>query len=241
MKKNFHLHAGRYVLQPIYQNNLENILGVNQKISVAVVGATHDEIEYQLLKEMEVVERVEFFGISTEENYLDLNEDFSTKYRGLKYKYDLVICCQVLEHVWNHSIAIMNLANLIKDGGYIWCNTPSSNLKHGSPYYFFAGIQSETLEKLFSLFGVITIERGEVGSRRLYSMTHEQQYWPSFLVHQKPWLRGFENRRYLFPFKFLKYSMKSFRALFWSRKFERESQWATETFFFGKKLPTSFR
>ena len=65
--------------------------------------------------------------------------------------FDLAICCQVLEHVWNISQAIHNISRLVKISGHVWINVPSSNMKHASPHYYSAGYQSEMIAKLFEL------------------------------------------------------------------------------------------
>lgn len=229
------LHAGRYFLQDIYRTNVESILHENEKLSVAVIGADRNEVEYIYLLKKKAISKSEFFGISTEENYLDLNEITIEDYSSSKKVFDLVICCQVLEHVWNLNTAIQNLASLVRVGGYIWINTPASNLKHGSPNYFSAGYQSELFERLFESHGFKSLSRGEIGTKRLYCMTHEQQYWPSHKILVNPFLRGIESRPYLFPLKFLRFFVRNFRAILWSNKLEHSSQWATETYFFAVK------
>ena len=40
------------------------------------------------------------------------------------YKFDLVICSQVLEHVFNYQMAIENLKGLLKPGGYLIVDCP---------------------------------------------------------------------------------------------------------------------
>ena len=229
------LHAGRYFLQDIYRFNIDSIIQKKKKLTVAVIGADKTEVEYIYLVNKKALERVEFFGISTEENYLDLNKSSNENNLSLKKEFDLVICCQVLEHVWNLNVAIQNLASLVKNGGYIWLNTPASNLKHGSPHYFSAGYQSEIFERLFEILGFKCISRGEIGTKRLYCMTHEQQYWPSHKILVNPFLRGIESRPYLFPLKFLRFLIRNCRAFFWSNKLETSSQWSTETYYFAVK------
>lgn len=147
-----------------------------------------------------------------------------------------MICCQVLEHVWNLSNATKNLSRLVRQGGYIWLNVPASNMKHGSPKYYSAGYQSEMFEKLFGLEGFQKISNGEIGTKRLYCMTHKQQYWPSSKVLKNPFLRGIESHKLLFPLKFIKYFLSSVEAITWSNKIDLNSKYATEAYFFGKKL-----
>jgi SAM-dependent methyltransferase len=228
------LHAGRRQVLEIYESWIRTNL-ISKNISIAVVGGGQDEVELEIFKELGFEHEVSFFGISDNDYYCDLNikNQISTEMFGA---FDLVICCQVLEHIWNIQLALENLASLVTVDGLIWINVPSSNLKHGSPEYFSAGYQPELLENLLSLYRFETLLAGDLGSKRLYFMTHKQQFWPTYLEHRFPLLRGIHDRVHLFPLKFLKHLMKNFQTIFWSPKFNQKTQFSTETYYLGKRL-----
>ena len=228
------LHAGRRQVLQIFESFMnENML--EKKIAIAVVGGSEDEPELRCFQKRSKDYDVTIFGISENEQNLDLNleHQVTSEFRG---KFDLVICCQVLEHVWNLHSAIDNLDLLTSVNGLIYISVPASNMKHKSPEYFAAGYQPELFINLLSLRGFETLLAGDVGSKRLYFMTHKQQYWPTYLEHRFPILRGIQYRPWLFPLKFMKHLVPNVQSLFWSSKFMFGSQFSTETFYLGKKL-----
>lgn len=232
------LHAGRQKVLEIYESwILANL--TPDKISIAVVGGTKDEPELEIFQQLGFNYEVTYFGISDNNLYLDLNEKNQITSKFLR-SFDLLICCQVLEHIWNMQEAIDSLVSLVKKDGLLWINVPASNRKHGSPDYFSAGYQPELIRNLLSLHHFETLLMGDIGSPRLYFMTHKQQFWPTSLEHDFPFLRGVQSRAHLFPLKFLKRSVKNLvknlQALFWSPRFVHNSQFSTETYYLGKNL-----
>jgi hypothetical protein len=228
------LHAGRQQVLEIYETwILANL--TPDKISIAVVGGTKDEPELEIFQQLGFNYEVTYFGISDNNLYLDLNEKNQISSKFLR-SFDLLICCQVLEHIWNMQVAIDSLVSLVKIDGLLWINVPASNHKHGSPEYFSAGYQPELIRNLLLLHHFETLLLGDIGSRRLYFMTHKQQFWPTSLEHDFPFLRGIQSRGHLFPLKFLKHLVKNFQALFWSPRFVHNSQFSTETYYLGKNL-----
>ena len=82
--------------------------------TVAIVGGASKEPELIHLAKKEVT----YFGIDAESleryNYLKLNA-----LSKFEQQFDLVVCSQVLEHVYDVKVALENLANLVKPGGYL--------------------------------------------------------------------------------------------------------------------------
>ena len=227
-------HAGRQNVLEIYESwMLANL--TPSKISIAVVGGIKDEPELEIFQQLGFNYEVSYFGISGDDHYLDLNKKNQINSKFLK-SFDLVICCQVLEHIWNMQMAVEGLVSLVKKDGLLWVNVPASNHKHASPEYFSAGYQPELIKNLLCAHHFETLLAGDIGSKRLYFMTHKQQFWPTYLEHRFPFFRGIQSRAHLFPLKFLKHLVKNFQALFWSPKFVHNSQFSTETYYLGKKL-----
>lgn len=229
-----HRHAGRQKVLEIYDLWMLTNLTPG-KISIAVVGGMKDEPELEIFQQLGFDHEVSYFGISNNNHYLDLNEKNQITTKLLK-SFDLVICCQVLEHIWNMQMAIENLVSLVKTDGLLWINVPASNHKHASPEYYSAGYQPELIKNQLSVHHFETLILGDIGSKRLYFMTHKQQFWPTYLEHRFIFLRGIQSRAHLFPLKFLKHLVKNFQALFWSPRFMHNSQFSTETYYLGKKL-----
>jgi SAM-dependent methyltransferase len=229
-------HAGRTQVLMVYEKWIEQNLNLStDKFNIAVVGGVRNEPELEIFDQLQLKVNVEFFGVVDGDIFLDLNET-NGLLNNFKLKFDLVICCQVLEHIWNMNSAVENLATLSKKGGLIWINVPASNLKHGSPDFFSAGYQPNLFAQLFGLKGFNTIIKGDLGSKRLYFMTHLQQFWPSHLEHKYPFLRGISSRPYLFPAKFLKNLKFNIQAMFWSPKIQHKSQYSTETYYLCQKM-----
>jgi 2-polyprenyl-3-methyl-5-hydroxy-6-metoxy-1,4-benzoquinol methylase len=229
------LHAGRMLVLDIYCREMSLISFPIQPLRIAVVGGDARERELDFFREKYAGSEVVFFGISKGDLFLDLNLDMTPWLVSAKYEFDVVICCQVLEHVWDVGNAVKNLSQLVAQGGFLWLNVPASNMKHDSPSFYSTGYQSELFVKLFKKFGILEIASGEIGTKRLYRMTHKQQFWPSVHVLRNPFLRGIDDRRLLFPLKFVKYFFFSLEAMTWSNKIETNSQHATETYFLGFK------
>lgn len=211
----------RWEILKIFRSYIEPL---DAEIStVAIVGGWAKEPELIHLARKEVA----FFGIDNGSldsfNYLNLN--VRSKF---EQQFDLVVCSQVLEHVYDVKIALENLVDLVKPGGYLWIACPASNYAHGSPDYFSAGYSHQLITQLVKPTGVQIISAENYGSPRMYFYTHAIQYWPT-------------RREYEFPL-YLKPSRYFLQQLFWricaftkSAKFNSELHSATETIVFARK------
>jgi SAM-dependent methyltransferase len=229
------LHAGRVMVLKIFRSELKKIIDEKSLHNIAIVGGNNCDPEVITLKQEISSMSITTFGIEETNVFLDLNCEATKimdKYLGT---FDLVICCQVLEHTWNLAAAVQNITLLLKKGGLVWVNVPASNHKHMSPSYNYAGIQSETLEFLFKQCDVESLLRGEVGSPRLYNMTHKQMYWPTWKQLRNPFMRGVESNKFISILKFVKYFGKSMEAMLWKNTELYNSIYSTETYFLGKK------
>lgn len=115
--------------------------------SIALVGGSENDSEIKQFLNTGV--SVTFLGVEPVKNfhfrYFDLNQK-----NVIDEQYDLVICSQVLEHIWDLKVGLENLANLTKPNGHLWINCPFSNHSHGSPEYFSAGYAPQIILKLIS-------------------------------------------------------------------------------------------
>lgn len=191
--------------------------------SIAVVGGHIGEPELKVTR----YQKATFYGIEEvvqkESIYLDLNKHFQAN-----TQHDLVLCSQVLEHVYDVKQSIQNLANLVSSGGYIWIACPTSNYSHGSPEYYSAGYTPSLIVNLLEPHGFKIIHAQNYGSERMYFFTHALRYWPTEIEYKFP-LR-FKISRYFFR-DFIYRTL----AVFKSPKFDSESHHATETVVFARK------
>lgn len=126
---------------------------------------------------------IDYFGIEAEPGlvfvYLDLNQPGAAQHLTDSRTYDLVVCSQVLEHIWNVAAAFESLSALTSDGGYLWVGVPASNFPHGFPDYYCAGYSPKFLEQWATHTGLEVIFAECIGSERYYSWIHRYRYWPT--------------------------------------------------------------
>ena len=197
--------------------------------TIAVVGGASNEPELQLFRTKTDLELFSF-GIDSNTGiskftYLDLNSPIEST----RSQYDLILCSQVLEHVWDVKQALKNLVSLAKPNGLIWIACPASNYAHGSPDYFSSGYQPSLIEKLLEKESVEILGSGLIGSQRYYFMTHALQVWGTKNEHKSPLTSGFS--RYFFS--------QIFGRLFCylkSTKIVGDPKYATETYVLARKI-----
>jgi len=221
-------------------NKLLTSLDVAEHVvtKVAVVGGSSKDPEVVAINSVFPQCEIDYFGI---DNYG--NEDFwvpfdlNTK-NNVQKKYDLVVCCQVLEHVWNMNQAFSNLSNLANAGGFIWVNCPSSNIAHGSPDYYSAGYTPGYLERNMFQHGVTCVTSGTIGSKRYYLATHMFRLWATSLEHQHP-IAGYRISSPITRGKVLELGRRipgRLVMMFWDKKVTHDIDYATETYYLGKHL-----
>jgi hypothetical protein len=156
---------------------------------LAVVGGTSldPEVAY-LLKNFPGLE-IHFFDVDNSNNesnfhYCDLNrEDVSESFNQY---FDLVLSSQVIEHVWNHFTYFNFLVKIVKPGAFVWVNCPTSNMVHGSPDYYSAGMTSSYLAKNLELRNAKTLYSGQLGNQRFYLAIHLGRYWQTPRENRHP-------------------------------------------------------
>jgi SAM-dependent methyltransferase len=202
---------------------------LSQIKTVAIVGGGPDEAELKIL-EQKIKVKAHFYGIEPEAlprelfTFLDLNKE-----AHFEATYDLVICSQVLEHVWDHEIAFRNLMNLVSEDGIIWIGCPASNYAHGSPFYFSAGFSPDFIANYLNKQGFKILMADALGSKRYYFLTHAMQIWATEKMHRAPLIYGIS--RYYPRQVFFRIV-----ASFMSSKVKTDIKWATETVVFAQNL-----
>ncbi len=163
----------------------------SSELNVAIVGGSHGEPEIELLREFGFKIHLTTFGIEEADRKLDLNYFNSNP---IKEKFDLILCSQVLEHVWNHDAAFANLKNLLSNSGVMWLTCPYSNRFHGSPDFYISGFTPNYLEYQLEKIGLQTLNSGSIGSSRNYLATYLLPVWLTDNGHKLPIFFAFEEK-----------------------------------------------
>ena len=208
----------------------------NSLIRVAVVGGYRDEPEVLALRHIGYRVEVELFGIEDGMTFLDLNtpNGNTPTHAG---EFDLILCSQVWEHIWNHNGALENILSLMNSGTYFWIASPASNRAHGSPFYFSAGFTAEYLANNLARVGLNIKSHGQIGTRRNYLATHTLPTWLSVSGHKLPPLYAFSEYRVL-PRVFyrVRYLLNTIHLLFASEKIVADNKYVTESWVFANKI-----
>lgn len=221
---------GRSLLCDAFQLNVLPLLPEGIILQVAVIGGDLNEPEIELLRMHGFEYEISVFGIDQSANYLDLNQ----AQIEIRRKYHLVLCSQVLEHIWNHSESCKSLSSFAIEDGLIWVSCPQSNRFHGSPSFYTAGFTHEYLREQFASHANI-INSGSVGTERLYKATHMLPSWLSVRGHKFPLLFAFGERRPAIRFFLaLRYLLINFYLTLQSKTVRLDPRWATESWILAR-------
>lgn len=205
---------------------------------IAIVGGTILDPEAIILREIGFT-NFTTFGIDNDvDEFLDLNLPHC-----LEKTFDLVVCSQVLEHLYDVKTALENLSNMLHSDGLLWLNFPISNRAHGSPHFYSAGYHPNLVTQLVSDMRLDVVEFGMFGSKRGYFFTHALRLWPSDEELNHPILHFNFNR---YPYGFIKKCLCFLRDLpgriyscFLSNEISKEVEFATEAFILLKSTRSS--
>ena len=150
----------------------------------------------------------------------------------------LVICNQVLEHVWNHESFFDAVVDSAAQRGLIWLTCPASNFEHASPDYYSPGFSAEYLRKNLEVRGVDCLEHGEVSSKRAYVARHIFSVWLDEDEVAQPWRSLFRsNHGSKRPMSWLRRRVVIFLVGLLPNA--KGSRWAVESYAFGSKKAPS--
>jgi SAM-dependent methyltransferase len=107
---------------------------------------------------------VHIFSNSNSFIQTDINSELGHKFLDItgeiqiEEKYDLVLCTNVLEHVYDTNLAIKNLKYLMKEKGHLVISVPFIYPLHDEPedYWRFT---EHAIKQLFSDFKILTLKR----------------------------------------------------------------------------------
>jgi SAM-dependent methyltransferase len=92
--------------------------------------------------------------------------------------YDMIIFNQTLEHLYNPFVAMKNLFNHLKPGGYLYTTVPTINIPHQVPFHFW-GITPIGLCALGSSVGFKVLECGYWGNLSYINHIFTHFGWPN--------------------------------------------------------------
>ena len=222
----------RSLLCATFLSNFSSSCGKNE-LAVAVVGGYRNEPEIRMLKHLGYDLTVETFGIEGQDFFLDLNDGLSPT---INKKFDLVLCSQVLEHVYDHNNSFKSLAALLKTDGFLWISCPASNKPHALNSYYSAGFTAEYLAFNLRRFKLHVINFGQIGSLRLYRTIHTLRTWPTVKGYYNPVFFGDNSRPRSRQFIFLlRYFHRNLELLFFSKRVTSDIRVATDSWILAQK------
>lgn len=148
---------------------------------IGFIGGERTDPELKILSNLGKPSAISIGNTPNSEIFLDL--DLINTISG---DFDLLICCNVIEHVWNHENFFANLNQLSSSNGYLWLVAPYSDFFHLSPNFYSAGFSPKYLSNMLELHGYSVIYSRLISSKRLYRMTHLLQEWPTFKQYYNP-------------------------------------------------------
>jgi SAM-dependent methyltransferase len=194
---------------------------------IGVVGGSSNEPELKMLDRLGYSIELSVIGIEKDSDiFLDLNLRNPNQIR----KFDLILCSQVLEHVWNIENSFFNLVNMLEIGGLLWLSCPASNRCHGSPEFFSAGYSELFLRKHLTNHGLNVLNAGSFGSHRNYVATHWLDTWLTRRGHRWPLLFSYENKPLFSRIALsIRFSFRNLYLSFLSLRVTHNPRFATES------------
>ena len=231
IKKNYSTKSyGKYLLYLEFGNYFKN-LEMKKELSVGLLGGSSNQPEIEILDFLGFKLKITTLGIENDDDYfLDLNEINE----NIDYEFDLVVCTQVLEHIWNHESFFKNVSKVTKNGGLLYLDCPKSNKTHMEPSFYSSGFTSKYLTKNLEINDFVILKEGEVGSEVLYKSIHMTQSWYSVSDIQNRY--RFNSKNLFYKFRHLMKLSNLGQYLVLKRNLDRNSSnFKTMSYVFAKK------
>jgi len=110
--------------------------------------------------------------------------DLHTIFKGganenLKETFDFFLFNQTLEHLYNPFLAVKNIYDMVKPGGFVFTSVPTLNIPHLMPFHF-NGFTPMGLALLFLSCGFEVIEVGQFGNEDYIKQLWKTHEWPDY-------------------------------------------------------------
>jgi len=172
----------REQLVHIFEDKVFKLLPKTRSLKILIIGGTIDEPELVYLQKF-FEAQVYFVGVEVENIEMSAMLDLNTEYVAeelpfRQMEFDLILCNQVFEHLWDLKNALTIISNYSNES-LVWITFPTCDRPHGSPDYYSAGYVPQIVEKLAPLVNLRVLEVGTIGSKREYLFSHLLTHWPS--------------------------------------------------------------
>jgi len=97
----------------------------------------------------------------------------------MKEEFDFFLFNQTIEHLYNPFMAMENIYNSLKSGGYVFTSVPTINIPHMTPIHF-NGYTPMGLAMLFKSVGFEIVEIGQWGNFEYIQNLWGTHSWPGF-------------------------------------------------------------
>ena len=155
---------------------------LNDFSKVAIISGSLAEPELDLIN----YNQLDILQYNEISNLYNLDEDWqlniSNKFKiefNKKEEYDLVLCNQVLEHIYSPVQAFKNIYYILKKDGYAWISVPTINCIHGEPHFYSAGYHPRYLSRIAKKEGFEILHIGAWGNRK-YLAYAVQGHWLTY-------------------------------------------------------------
>jgi len=101
-----------------------------------------------------------------------------------KNEFDFFIFNQTLEHLYNPFLAVKNIYEIVKPGGWVFTSVPTLNIPHMTPVHF-NGFTPMGLAMLFKTAGFEVIELGQWGNLDYINKLWRSHSWPGYYELQR--------------------------------------------------------
>lgn len=168
-------------------------LNKDKVLKVAIIGGYLNEVEVIALQKLGYQLKVFLYGISDESQIFDLNK---LPIPQNLIRFDLILCSNVFEHIWNHDFAIRKIRSLMNAETIIYISVPTSDFVHGYPDYFSSGLTDNFVSNLLKSNGMRILERVRIGTPRAYLSLHILKIWLPVKGHSLPLLFAYSNLKF---------------------------------------------
>jgi hypothetical protein len=115
---------------------------------------------------------------STKKTYLNY-PPYDLHQLNFKEEFDFFLFNQTIEHLYNPFMAIENIYNSLKPGGFVFTSVPTLNIPHMTPIHF-NGYTPMGLAMLFKSVGFEIIEIGQWGNFDYIQYLWKNHSWPGY-------------------------------------------------------------
>jgi len=98
---------------------------------------------------------------------------------SIKEQFDFFLFNQTIEHLYNPLLAINNIFNSLKPGGYVFTSVPTINIPHITPFHY-GSYNPMGLAILFKSSGFEIVEMGQFGNLRYINHLFKHEGWPGY-------------------------------------------------------------